>query len=966
MVHGLHPSRGLSPFGLGISSGVDNILDAYLINPVASKTNPMAGRNVTTWNGDEAYEDRALVLPETIMDWMFTANQTFYTERVLPWRVVKDIHVRWSTWEANAHYLSPNPHQAPAPLISQKRTKHMASLIRRGIMFQIEDDWANTPEGHDSIWIGIGQIQRSYQETANAEVIRALLHASHVYQQYVRENGKVRRLDHLEYLKRQRDYFAYFQKDKNAPELWDNRTDAEANIYQGKFDTIILPETMYSYITMVRPEKTDYYLRGPQGPASLDRAGGIDIRGNLLADSKEPREWMKSGKSVYQARAFHVEGADILELLAKNVQIGEYNWMTDEYCTYNNCSYTSEQRDIMIFDEDRDRYSRIRLADAVKNCGLWDAEGNLKANDQFQLGNTTRDADFHKDFLTKLVRNADGTYSPAAVEHLGDIGTMFINDKMLVNAAETMVCALYPDRNAREVADAAFTTAVGSQKGVDPAVFTDAQMTGGINMTFNKALKICGGSRNKWSGRTNDAKGGLFKVNKNGGAVVIEMEMNDMARAARDMFTDILPANEQIRANMDTLFAKATSKEQLASDIGDYLAKHAVGAGRSFTTEARLMDWFKPRAEQQLMNNPEIKLQKRVVNFPIGSQLPANAQWIDPEHASPVGAATGYEFPQSVDEFLSIGALTEFGKNNEGLERHKQQYRDNAGGAGMFDEYFKIISDLPISVMRKYALIYFLGCPVTLAGMLGLDMNNILFPWNFLLPRPYATYRGRTAIKVLSGCGNTYYCAGHSEIGHDAARMISLIHSVAYMAAIIDKPQHVWAEGNLYVDRYFGGLGVRFFTPETHANRSANGNLDSIICIALPYVETHDKLPNPIDIAGRYYTEYDQGLLDMRENNELHYSTAYRYNMMYQFYNASSAMDTQNYPTVIPEDVHMNRICWAGAQFMFNGVSNKFDFYEYNTSPWGELVYPGCGRVRDGKETYLDPQRLSAMLSHHK
>lgn len=897
----MHPSIGLSPFSLGIGSGVDNILDAYLVNPVASKTNPMAGRNVTTWNGDEAYEDKALVLPETIMDWMFTANQTFYTERVLPWRVTKDIHVQWNTWEANAHFLSPNPHQAPAPLISQRRHKHMASLIRRGIMFQIEDDWANTPEGHDSIWIGLGQIQRSYQETANAEVIRALLHAAHVYQQYVRENGKVRRLDHLEYLKRQRDYFAFFQKDKNAPELWDNRTDAEANIYQGRFDTVILPEMMYSYATMVRPEKTDYYLRGPQGPAALNGTGGIDIHGNLLSDSKEPREWMRSGKSVYQARAFHVEGADILELLAKPVQIGEYNWMTDEYCVYNgNHCYSSEHRDIMIFDEDRDRYARIRLSDALDHCGLFTASGELKPVEQYDGSNLTRTTDSHKDFLTRFVNN-----KPESVRYLGDIGSIFMDDKMLVNAAESILCAVQPDKTKRAA---------------------------GEGIVEEKMKAMLGGDANGFKGVTNDNK-----------VLKLQLKMNDWALNARDMFADVLPENEALRAHVGTLFEEATSKEELAQELGDYLAQNAVGTGRTFTSVGRFQEWYKPRVEAQLVNNPQIQMEERVVTLPVGAELPRGARLLSQER---------------------IGAIPGFGQNNEGLEKHRGQYGDD--GQEMGAVYEERIKALPISDMKKTAIKYFLGCPVTLQALKGLIMHNILFPMNFLLLRPHATYRGRTAIKVLSGCGNTYYCAGHSEIGHDAARMISLLHSVAYMAAIVDRPQHVWAEANLYVDRYLGGLGIRFYTPESYANRSSQGNVDSIVVVALPYVEKHDDLPNPLDIAGRYYTEYEQGLIDMKANNELHYSTAYRYNQMYQFYNATTAMDDQNYPTVIPEDTHMNRICWAGAQFMFNGASNKFDFYEYNTSPWGELVYPGCGRVRDGKEVYLDPQRLSAMLTTHR
>jgi hypothetical protein len=249
--------------------------------------------------------------------------------------------------------------------------------------------------------------------------------------------------------------------------------------------------------------------------------------------------------------------------------------------------------------------------------------------------------------------------------------------------------------------------------------------------------------------------------------------------------------------------------------------------------------------------------------------------------------------------------------------------------------------------------------------MIEFHKNNIPVPMNFLILRPHATYRGRTAIKVLSGaCGNMYYSMGHAEVGGDAARMITLIHSAAYMAAIVDKPWNVWAEPNLYIDRYLGGLGMGFYDRNTYRRRSTNGNALSIIVVALPPSET--EFPNPLDISGRYNTDYSGGLIDIKHYNSLHYTTAPRYNAMYEFYSPSSALDDNDNPTVLPEDRHMNRICWAGAQFMMNPTTNSFDFYEVNTSPWGELVYPSCGRVRDGAEKYLDPVKMQGLMMQGK
>lgn len=301
---GLLPkSQYLDPLAAGLSSGTNSIFDAYLGQPRGGTTNPMEKRNVTTWDMPEAYEGKSLFLGQTIMDWMWTANQTFYTEVVMPYKVVDDIFVEWTSWEANAHILTLTPHEAPSRIISQRRNVRRAALVRRGIALQFEHDWVKTLLGRQSFIIGLGQIARSFQETANAEVIRAILHAHHFQQQYVRENGQVKRLDFLDFLRDQRDYFAYFQKQKNGAVLWDIETDRQMYIYHGQADTILVPDRMLTYITYVRPENTDHYLRGDRGPDTIDDipAKAREITPTTLVDRLEPVRWMNK-KKVYQVR----------------------------------------------------------------------------------------------------------------------------------------------------------------------------------------------------------------------------------------------------------------------------------------------------------------------------------------------------------------------------------------------------------------------------------------------------------------------------------------------------------------------------------------------------------------------------------------------------------------------------------------------------------------------------------------
>lgn len=957
------PSQSVDPYSIGISSGVDNLFEAYFAAPRTGKTNPLAGRNVSMFNGDEAYEGQALQLPPTLMDWMWTANQTFYTEVVLPWKVVDDIYVEWVVWEANAHIMPQNPHQGVARNVTQRRSAHRAALIRRGIGMQFEHDWARTKLGRESIIIGLGQIVRSRQETANVEVIRALLCASHWYQQWVRENGQVRRLDHLEYLKQQRDYFAYFQKEKNAPALWDSFSDAEAWAYHGRFDTIILPERMLNYVAKVRPEQTDYYVKGPNAPGNVDGTFRVALDPALMQDSAIPRVFL-NGKSVYPARAFHVDGTEPLNMLAKPVQMGEYNWMTDEHCQYDE-GYNSNERDIMIYDEDRDRFAKFTLRDALKYCGLFDTQGELldSAPDD---GNTLQqdNLDRERDFLTMR----DGT-GLKKVEQFGDIADIFYSTAMWEKMGKTFT-AKAGAGNEPGKADQIFKQKLGLPTGT-----TLASLFG--NSVYTKIQS-----------RIDQAGGGLV--------------WNSYANAVLPMMQGVV-GGEREKAQVKQIFNSAQSKQDLGQRLRTYLSGASVGDGLQFSNDNEFRRWFNPRVEQRIMQATDLIFKEatpEVRYVPVGSELPEGFDWVNPEDAK---KRTGSTFPRSYEELMSrippsveeqnnndfvgdeydddygyggsgfhsnVGALAAFGANNEGIERmrrirEKGPVLKNVGNdKRMFNQNLAMIADCSMTEEQKQACAVFLFAKVNRENFEALINNNILFPMNFLLFRPHATFRGNTVIKCMGGgvAGNMYFAMGSAEVGHDVARMVGELHTVCYMAAIVHKPQYVYSTPNMYIDRYLGGLGMKVYTPESYQNRSTQGNEMSIVVVAIPYTERSQDLPNPLDIAGRFYTNFESGLVDARGNEELHYSSAYRYNNRYLFYTRANAMDENNYPNVLPEDSHLNRICWAGAQYMFNRKTGRWDYYEANTSGWGDLVYAGCGRVRDGSDQYLDPARMQGIV----
>jgi hypothetical protein len=182
-----------------------------------------------------------------------------YTQRIMPWRVIDDIHISWQSWEANAHFLNITPEQSMSSLVTQQHQIRRASLIRRGIAYEFEHGFVKTAMGRTSFLAAVGQMARSVQETANAEVIRSLVNAYKYQNQYLRDNGIIKQGDLDKFLKRDRDRFALVQKTKNGMSKLDADINAEMVIYGGRANAWIMTEDVSIYCTFVRDEVTDYY-----------------------------------------------------------------------------------------------------------------------------------------------------------------------------------------------------------------------------------------------------------------------------------------------------------------------------------------------------------------------------------------------------------------------------------------------------------------------------------------------------------------------------------------------------------------------------------------------------------------------------------------------------------------------------------------------------------------------------------
>jgi len=214
----LAPSQGLDFYSSGLASGRNDIFETFLGPPAReAKTSPYAKKSTARFNMPENYIGENLYLRDTVEDYMLTAKWNFWTQRILPWYKTDQIHMQWTEWENNPHYMGITPHQTPSRVVTQRRTIRKASIIRRGIAAEFELDFVTTPLGKTSFTASLGQMARSVYETGNVEVLRALLGCHHFQQVYIRKHGIVSDGDLDSWLQRKADRFML---PKRIPLAW--------------------------------------------------------------------------------------------------------------------------------------------------------------------------------------------------------------------------------------------------------------------------------------------------------------------------------------------------------------------------------------------------------------------------------------------------------------------------------------------------------------------------------------------------------------------------------------------------------------------------------------------------------------------------------------------------------------------------------------------------------------------------
>lgn len=378
----LPSSQRLDPYAYGIASGHSDLYSFFLGPPPRpGKDSAYSKRPVSKYTMPESYIGESEFLRDTVEDWNFTANQTWYTTIVLPWYRTDQIHVYWEQWENNPSFMEHTPELSASHIVTAMHSMRHATLVRRGIGAEFEHGFVGTAKGRTRFIASLAQIARSFQETANVEVVRALLGCHRSTQIFVRKFQVIKDGELDAWLDRKAARFMIAQKEVFGLEKLNVAIEQE----QQKFkvspanNVWIMSREVIDYCEVTDPNRTLYYLGGPE---AVDRINGRPLgngaaaggtMGNVRSLTPDAMLGKTSGIPVYLATSYDVDNLGELELLSRKIEVGVFNTMIDRARNHND--YKSESRNIQVYDEDTDDWAEITIQDAIEHCIVWDKSG---------------------------------------------------------------------------------------------------------------------------------------------------------------------------------------------------------------------------------------------------------------------------------------------------------------------------------------------------------------------------------------------------------------------------------------------------------------------------------------------------------------------------------------------------------------------------------------------------------------
>ena len=217
------------------------------------------------------------------------------------------------------------------------------------------------------------QIRDAILSSLYIGVIEALLRCKTNAQFFMTNYGRtVTALSARRRIELECEAWAEIQKTDHGWEMLNSRAQRALKLQGVTPDAWIVDDGVKKYIAS-RRESWAYFLHGPEGEKLRAQNQGVgnpqmlDVAANTL---------------IFETKQFQIPNEDDpVNITSRRRTIGEYV-VSFPHLDYSACGkYTTSMRDIMIYDEDRDGFSKISLADGLAACMRFDGDtGDLDSH----------------------------------------------------------------------------------------------------------------------------------------------------------------------------------------------------------------------------------------------------------------------------------------------------------------------------------------------------------------------------------------------------------------------------------------------------------------------------------------------------------------------------------------------------------------------------------------------------------
>lgn len=338
--------------------------------------------NTNPYNG---YPRETLALPDVykgsnpyltnIMLTLITEEELIPTRILLPLRTTQnETSITWDEFHFNNTLLGPVPEEGVSRLVTQQISERRDHYIRYGLAFMIEHGFMHSPKGQMTYKANLEQIRDAVLQSLYIGVIEALLRCKTNSQFFTQCYGRsLTALSARKRLEMECESFAEIQKSDHGWEMLNSRAQRNLKLHGVTPDAWIVDDGVKKYIAS-RRESWAYFLHGQGGEKlRLENQGvgdpkSLDVASNTL---------------IFETKQFNLPNHDDpVNITSRRKAIGEYV-VSFPHLDYASCGkYTSSMRDIMVYDEDRDGFTKLSLVDGLQHCQRFDEDdGRLCAHD---------------------------------------------------------------------------------------------------------------------------------------------------------------------------------------------------------------------------------------------------------------------------------------------------------------------------------------------------------------------------------------------------------------------------------------------------------------------------------------------------------------------------------------------------------------------------------------------------------